>query len=430
MMGTTFARSGQSSDHVGRSSVGRPSGDRVAVANAALEHAWRRGWCDRPQLAPAALMAAARRTAGLDDFGREDGWRDRLVRLCTALDDEAALNALGTTIAYGQLVAALAGRLRATAMWRRYPGIAETPITAPIIVVGQMRSGSTRMQRLLACDRRLTFTRFFESWNPLPRWPGLPVDDRRWRGWLALRVAHGLNPRFGVIHPVRPHQADEEIGLHNIALYGAAFEAQWRIPGFARHTERADSRPVYAEFKRHLQTIRWLRKDRTDKPWILKLPQFSQDLDAVLTTFPGARIVVLDRDPVRIVGSSASLVHNQMMVQSDDVDCRWIGQEWLRKVGLRQQRVAQARERHDVPAIDIAFNDMQADWRGEMAKVYRLLDMPLTPEAERGMARFMDKRGHRKLQQHRYDIADYALCEDQIRRSLAGKPAPAVLAAA
>jgi hypothetical protein len=424
-MATTFARS----DHLPRSDRQRP-GDRIAFANSALETAWSRGWFDRPQLDPGAMLSAARGIAGLDDFGLEDGWRDRLDRLCTSLHDEASLNALGTTIAYGQIVAALMARLRATATWRRNPEIDEIAIPAPIIVVGQMRSGSTRMQRLLACDKRFAFTRFFESWNPLPRWPRLPMDDRKLRGWFALRVAHGLNPQFGAIHPVRSHQADEEIGLHNIALYGAAFEAQWRIPTFARHGEAIDSRPIYAEFKRHLQTIRWLRKDRTERPWILKLPQFSQDLDAVLHTFPDARVVVLHRDPVQVVGSCASLVHNQMSVQSDTVDRDWIGQEWLRKVALREQRVALARQHHQVPSVDVAFSDMQADWGGQMRKVYDLLDLPLTDDVERRMSRFMQKRRHRNLRRHHYDIADYALTEEQIRHSLAAGPAATVLAAA
>lgn len=408
----------------------RNSRDRIDLANGALEHAWTRGWFQKPLLEPHALLRDAMATTGVDDFGGENGWRDRLDRLCTALHDDARLTALGTTISYGQLVAALAGRLRATALWRRNPGIADVPITAPIIVVGQMRSGSTRMQRLLACDRNFIFTRFFESWNPLPRWPSLPFDDRRMRGWLALRVAHGINPKFGVIHPVRAQQADEEIGLHNVSLYGGAFEAQWRIPSFARQSEHLDSRPIYAEFKQHLQTIRWLRKDRTDKPWILKLPQFSQDLEAVLDIFPDARLVVLHRDPVRVVGSSASLVHNQMTLQSDHVDRGWIGQEWLRKVALRQQRTATARQSHDVPSVDIAFKDMHDDWRGEMRRVYRMLGHPLTFDAEQRMAKFMRKRGHRKLQRHTYDIADYGLNEDQIRHALGGGDRGEALAAA
>lgn len=402
--------------------------DRLGFVNEGLERAWQRGWFSRPSLEPGALLAAARQTSGLSDFGVDDGWRDRLDRLSTALHEEAALTPLGTTIAHGQLVAALGGRLRATAMWQRRPEIAEVPLHAPIIVVGQMRSGSTRMQRLLACDRRFAYTRFFESWNPLPRWNWLPVDDRRLRGWLALRVAHWLNPKFGVIHPVRPHQADEEIGLHNVALYGAAFEAQWRIPSFARHAEGLDGRPIYAEFRRHLQTIKWLRRDTRDRPWILKLPQFSQDLDAVLHTFPDARIVVLHRDPHEVVGSSASLVHNQMIVQSDHVDRHWIGREWLRKVALRTERTAAARERHAVPSVDVAFQDMHEDWRREMRRVYTMLQTPFTREAERAMWKFMARRGHRKLQRHRYDIADYGLTAEQIAATL--QPRAGVLAAA
>lgn len=403
---------------------------RLSKVSALLEDAWARGWCDRPLLEPDRLIDAARRASRLSDFGEEHGWRERLDRLCAALSQEAALNPLGTTVAYGQLVAALAGRLRAEALWRRHPGIAQVPVSAPIIVVGQMRSGSTRMQRLLACDPQFTYTRFFESWNPVRRWDWLPIDDRRVRGWFALRVAHFLNPKFGTIHPVRSRQADEEIGLHNIALYGAAFEAQWRIPSFARHGEAMDSRPIYAEFRRQLQTIRWLRKERGDKPWVLKLPQFSQDLDAVLDTFPDARIVVLHRDPVKIVGSSASLVHNQMAVQSDTVDPRWIGQEWLRKIGLRQERVAQARQRHDVASVDVEFTAMQDDWRGQMHAIYARLGHTLSAETERRMAAYLAKRRHGRLSRHRYDIADYGLTDHQIHAALTSPALPIQRAAA
>lgn len=401
---------------------------RLRVVNEALARAWGKGWFSKPQLEPQALIRAARQTSGLADFGDNDGWRDRLDRLTCALDQEADLTPLGTTIAYGQLVAALAGRARAEAMWRRYPGIADVPLVAPIIIVGQMRSGSTRMQRLLACDNRLAFTRFYESWNPVPRWNWSPLDDRRMRGWLALRIARWLNPRFNVIHPVRSRQADEEIGLHNLGLYGAAFEAQWRIPSFARHAEHLDSRPIYAEFRRHLQTIKWLRRDKRDRPWILKLPQFSQDLEAVLHAFPDARLVVLDRDPVQVVGSSASLVRNQMAVQSRKVDAGWIGDEWLHKVSLRQRRTAQARAAHDRPSVDVAFGAMREDWRGQMRRVYRTLDLSFDAHTERAMARFMDKRSHRKLGRHRYDIADFGLTEARITAAMAS-PVEAELAA-
>lgn len=389
--------------------------DRARRVGALLDHAWRRGWADRPNLDPDALCVKARRITGLSDFDEGSGWRDRLDRLTDALHAEAALNPLGLTIAHGQIVAALANRLRLAALWRRHPEIAEVPITRPVIIVGQMRSGSTRMQRLLACDPRLAFTRFYESWNPVPRWPRLPFDDRRLRGWSALVGARLLNPRFASIHPVRTSDADEEIGLHNVSLYGAAFEAQWRIPAFARHGEQADSRPVYREMRRQLQTLRWLRGERTDRPWILKLPQFAQDLDALLDSFPDARLVMLDRDPVAVVASSASLVHNQMAVQSDRVDRAWIGREWLRKTALRQRRMDAMRATTTVPIACVGYRAIQEDWRREMRRVYALLGLTRSPAVEQRMRHFLASTDHDALRGHRYDLADFGLTEDAVR---------------
>lgn len=397
---------------------------RVAFANAALERAWARGWLERPPLEPEALLARARAKTGLKDAGDEAGWRHRLDVLVEGLHADAALTALGRTIAHGQLVAALANRLRVHALWRRCPEILAVPVAAPVIVLGQMRSGSTRMQRLLACDPRLGHTRFFESWNPVPSRLG-GTDDRLLRGWLALRCARWLSPEFDAIHPATTRQADEEIGFHNVSIFGSAFEAQWRVPGFAAEGEAADVGPVYEEFRRLLQTVIWLRREGTQRPWVIKLPQMTQDLAAVLRVFPDARLVMLDRDPAALVASAASLVHSQMRLQSDAVDPRWIGREWLRKVALRRRRMAEALADAQAPRVEVSYDAIGADWRGEMRRVYAMLGLPLTPAVEARMARYLARPHHRRLDAHRYDLADFGLVPADVERALS--PTPPVL---
>lgn len=402
---------------IGRAGPSRS--DRIGTINQLLDRAWHHGWLPRPLLEPDALIALAERQTGLADAGPDTGWRARLDCLAEALHREAALSPLGRTMAHGQLLAALANRLRAHALWRKHREILERPIRAPIIVMGQMRSGTTRMQRLLACDPRLMFTRFFESWNPLPRSGrrGL-IDDRIVRGWLGLRCARFLDPQFDVIHPTSVTQADEEIGLHSISIFGSAFEAQWRVPSFAARNEAEDTALIYREFKRLLQTIAWLRRDRGDRPWILKLPQMTQDLDAVLAAFPDARLVCLNRDATRVVASSASLAHGQMRLQSDDIDRDWIGREWLRKAAHRQHRAASVRAQADVPQVDVAFGAMDRDWRAEMRRVYAQMAMPLTDEVEARMAAYVARsRGHGGGG-HRYDLSDFGLTEHQVRETL------------
>lgn len=386
-----------------------------ARLNALLEQAWRGGWLPRPALDADGLIAAARKQTGLETLDADRGWSDRLQILTQALNDEARLSSLGQVIAYGQLVAALANRARMHALWQRHPDILDQQVWAPIIILGQMRSGSTRVQRLLACDPRLAHTRFFESWNPVPaRTRRLAIDDRRLRGWIALRAARWLNPDFDVIHPTGTAQPDEEIGFHNIAIFGSAYEAQWRVPSFAAACETMDTRPIYGEFRRLLQTIAWLRREPAGRRWILKLPQMTQDLDSVLATFPDARLICLDRPASALVASSASLVHNQMRVQSNAVDPHWIGREWLRKVALRQRRTASARARFRGPQVDVGFDEIDVDWRAAMRKVYAMLGMPLLPEVEARMARYLKQKRHRKLTNHLYSLEQFGLSEAEV----------------
>lgn len=385
---------------------------RLRWADAALSTVWRRGWADVPPLDPGALIAKAEAKTGGRVDRNASGWRTRLDLLCEDLESTAALTPLGRTIAHGQLVAALSNRIRFHALWQQRPEIAQQPITAPIIVVGQMRSGTTRVQRLLACDPRLAYTRFFESWNPMPqraerRW----FDDRKVRGWLAVLSARMLNPKFDTIHPTRWNAPDEEIGLQSVSLFGATFEAQWRVPRFVAAVEADDGAAPYAEFRRLLQTIAWLRQEDGRRPWILKVPQFSQDLSAVLHAFPDARLVFLKRDRQQVIASSASLVRNQMALQSAAVDAEWIGREWTRKITLREQRTAAARARSDAPQVDVAFEDVNADWAQEMTRVYRMLGMPLTQPVLARMRDYVDGAASGSHARHRYRADEFGLAD-------------------
>jgi hypothetical protein len=376
---------------------------RLRLANRALRGLWRVGLADEPSLAPGDLIAAARVRTGLDDFGTGEHWRDGLERLARALATEAQLSPLGRTIAHGQMVGHLAARLRAVRLWRKHPEIAAIPVIAPIVVLGQMRSGTTRVQRLLACDPAFAHTRFYESWNPVP---STRFDDRRLRGMLGLTMAHLINPGFKAIHPTSTTAPDEEIGLQSLSFFGSAFEAQWRVPSYVAWVEGVDARPFYAEFRLLLQTLTFLRGEDGSKPMVLKVPQFTQDLPALLGAFPDARLLRLTRDPNPLVASSASLVRNQMAVQSDAVDPRWIGREWRRKIALREARMTAGLT---VPHHEVAFAAMNRDAMGEMQKVYGFLGERLTPDAEQRMRTYLDRSRRQKLDRHRYDPAEFGL---------------------
>lgn len=390
-----------------------PARLRIAWANRALERSWAKGWSPVPDLSPDALVADARKHVPGGELGDPGVWRANLDALCgDLLGGEARLSALGKTMACGQLVAALRNRMLAHRLWAKHPDIADVAIVRPVLVLGQMRSGTTRMQRLLACDPRLSWTRHYESWCPIGR-------ARRLRAAATLGVMRALNPEFSVIHPTSAGAPDEEIGLFSLSLYGATFEAQWRVPGFARWCEERDTRSIYDEFKRLLQTVAWSRGERQPRPWVIKVPQLTQDLASALDVFPDARVVRVERDPVETVASAASLVRNQMRVQSDAVDDAWIGREWLGKVRLRRERVRAAlAARPELPVVEVAFDSMNRDWLSEMRRVYAMLGMELTAHVEGRMRRYLARAAREGRGGHRYSIEEFGLSEGEVRAVL------------
>jgi hypothetical protein len=395
----------------------------VRRANRALTALWSSGVAPRPQLDAGALEAAALRSATRSALGLDDEWRVPFELLLRSLREEAELNPLGLTMAHGQIVMMLRARMRAAALWRTFPEILDRPIAAPIVVLGQMRSGTTRLQRLLACDDRFTFTRLHESVVPVPfgRTPA-SHDGRRWRARAGLALLHHLNPETGRIHPMSPSAPEEEFGLISFAFGSAQFEAQWRLPGFSRWWEGADLAPLYREFRALLQTNGWFRGEPADKPWILKAPQFLQDLPALLDAFPDARLLVLERGLDSVVASAASLVWNQMRVQSDRADKAWIGREWLRKTMLRRDRAAAAlRSRPEVPQLQISFEAMNRDWRNEIARIYDFLGLDVPAPTEARMTAYI--KGATEHLGHRYNLEEFGLPPQLELQAAAESPA-------
>lgn len=374
-----------------------------------LEAAWRKGLAKRPSLDPDALWnkAAKGHDPDAELWGRsqEDAadFRLRLDRLSQALTDEARLNPLGLTMAHGQLVRAIRHRLQLGRLWHERPGLATDAIAPPIIVVGHMRSGTTRVHRLLAADPAHAATRFCDSWNPVP---GSPDLRPLWAA-LALGFAHRLDPWLDTLHPFGATRPDEELGWLATSFDHCAYEAQWHIPSFTAFSEARDAAPVYREFARLLRTdAHW--HGNAARPRVLKVPQFAEDLRPLLEQFPGARIVRTTRPHDEILQSAVSLVANQQAIQSDHADLDAIERECARKLALRESRIEQALQATDAPQAGVAFSALERGWENEIARIYAELRMTLDRAALGAMAREVTRSDDGSHTRHRKAYAAFA----------------------
>ena len=85
-------------------------------------------------------------------------------KLLAALRDEAELNVVGRFGAYGQLLKTLRERLWTEHWFRSHPEIGDRALSRPVVIVGPMRSGTTRLHRLLAVDERFAHLRLIKRY--------------------------------------------------------------------------------------------------------------------------------------------------------------------------------------------------------------------------------------------------------------------------
>ncbi len=371
------------------------------------------------------MFDQARKATGLDDFG--DPWFERPMDvLLDAVRGEARLNDSGTLAAEKQFHHVLRDRLYTQMWFERHPEILARPIPHPVVIVGPMRSGTTRLHRLLAADRRFAHLRSFETISPVPRpefeevLAGRAEDFRPKLARRILKVARLANPRTLSIHPTGPYEPEEELGLLVASMWGMKHDAQWTVPSYGRWCEQEDATPAYRHMANLLRLAGWSQQESSLRPWILKTPQHMLDLPALLKVFPDARLIFTHRDPCKVVGSAASLAWNQTIIYSDHAKPEEIGREWLLKTDLMTSRMMDARKA--IPAermIDVQYDEMDRDWLTTMARVYRFLGLEMET-ALPGMERFVQRSRALKRRPHRYSLSEFGLEGDAVRERLSG----------
>jgi hypothetical protein len=391
----------------------------IDALDAGIRTARKAGLAEPPALERETLMAAAADFTGLEDFG--DPWFTRpLDKLLESVREEARLNAAGEWAAKKQFEKVLHDRLWAEQWFARHPEILAQPLPHPVIVVGPMRSGTTRMHRLLSTDRRFTHLRSFETISPVPR-PGFVhggPDSRIKLARRIKRVARLANPRTLNIHPTGPMQPEEELGLLVNSFWGIKHDAQWWVPGYSRWCERQDPTPAYRQLARLLRLVGWSQQSSSLRPWILKTPQHMLDLPTLLKVFPDARLIFTHRDPLSVVGSAASLAWNQTIIYSDHARPKAVGEEWLRKVRVQIERMRRARD--DIPRhryIDVHYEEMESDWRAAMRRVYAFLGFDIEPVLP-AMQAYQRRTHQRRRRPHRYNLEEFGLTSGRVMEVL------------
>lgn len=368
------------------------------------------------------LLTDARNETGLQRFGDESFLPSFRV-LLTHLEDEAELNPFGRMMARIQLLGSLKNRLWANACFEAHPEILNRKIIAPIVVLGQARSGTTRLQRLLAADPNMQHLKTWECINPAPR--TLPTNAfeaavRREEVVQRIKSGQQINPGADAAHPMHPDWAEEEIILLRHSFGSMQPFGFFPIPRYYQWFLKQDRSEAYAYMADLLKLVSWSRGDPEEKPWVLKTPQHMLDLDRLIQIFPDAKLPYIHRDPVKTNVSTVSLMWN-FCVQYTDRPCREIMRDiWLDCCEQMARRSIDVRRQiPNKQQFDVYYEDMNRDWRSVMKSIYSFAEMEFTPEIEEAMATWLNaSEGENRHGGHRYSAQDFGVSNADVDKQM------------
>ncbi len=353
-----------------------------------------------------ALVAAARRQTGLDDFG-DEAFREPLSRLLTSCAKEARLNVFGRCALTQDILQLLTNRLQIQRDRAKWPRIGEEAIVAPIFIVGLPRTGTTLLHGLLAQDLDASHApATWEVMYPSPP-PSFGENKRIKRAEGRLACFDLLAPKFRKIHPMSAHFPQECIAIMSHSFMSDQFCAMYDVPAYESWLLRQDMEPVY---KLHRHFLQHLQYGRPTRRFVLKAPSHLLSMETLFETYPDALVVQTHREPLEVLPSAASLTTVLRSIFSDYVNQAAIGREMAKYWEDALEKLLDSRNGLRSHAFfDVNYSDLVRDPIAVVRRIYSRLGIDLSSAVELRMRKFLESNSPARYGRHSYSLAEFGM---------------------
>ncbi len=368
----------------------------------------------------AELVAEASLRVGTDDLGGTS-YAEPLDVVVRSLEEEADLHIVGRWRVREVLVRYLESRARVARCVAEEPAIGERPVTAPIVVTGSPRAGTSIMHELLALDPGHRAPMAWEYWSPAP-----PPDPDTWeddpRVPLAgrdVRLTAALAPGFDGMHEQGARIPREDASAMGLDLRSDVLGAHYQVESYRKLLAADDMRSAYAWHRRILQVLQHRDVDRT---WVVKWPGHVNHVPVLLETYPDARLVVCHRDPLAMLSSVTSLIATLRWAHANTVDYRAIAREQADMFAAQCNRLLEARRRGAIDeerVVDVRFDELVADQVGTVRSVHEHLGIDFGPEVEARVREHLAAKPRGRHGGHEHSVEALGLDPAELRARFA-----------
>jgi hypothetical protein len=310
-----------------------------------------------------------------------------------------------------------------------FPDFRKQEIQAPVFIVGNFRSGSTLLQRLMARDERFSSMNVAEIYiaptlTQRKFWKIVAAVDKavfggRGRRYLDTRDKAWLDTIQ--MHKVGLFTPDEDEGLL-ITIWATMFlqfifPAMDELPPYDRFDEELppEQRKRIMGFYRAI-IRRHLYDKGGDKIYLAKSPAHTSRIDSLIEFFPDARIIYLARNPMRLVPSALNFfgyIWRYMGIPD--------GARRFQRAIFRQMKywylypMQRFKEISPQNYIVIKYNELVGAVEAHIEKVYAWMGMPVTP-AFRDVVHQVVEANHAYESDNVYTYEELGLSRELIAR--------------
>lgn len=372
----------------------------------------------RIELSPDALLACAREVAAVDRVDHDA--IEPLTVLHRSLCEEAQLSAEGARGHQRKLLRLLVNRLRMQRDFERHPEIAAQPLKGPLIVMGMARSGTTKMQKVLAASGDFNWLPYWQThhWASATGEPNEPIAGRiadadDWCRWFAARSPESLQG-----HPFETFEPEEDTLLTEGSLAAPSFVGYGEVPAYLQWLATQPPGKLFSFLSDVMKYLQWQGLASANKVWLLKAPLYNGLELEILKVFPDARLVMAHRTPMKTLPSTCKLLHCFRKPFSDVApEVTTVVQGFVMTIGLHLQNRA---ANPDWPMLDLSFDELTRALPASIERIYAHVGLPLSMESRQRMLAWDADNAMHKHGEFRYSLAEFGLSEMQIRRDMSG----------
>lgn len=310
-----------------------------------------------------------------------------------------------------------------------FPQHIDQDVSQPIFIVGNFRSGTTLLHRLLVKDARFTSMTSWEIYlaptivqRKVIRWMmkinriiGNPIQKIINRFEKALK-------QYSYMHPTALNEVEEDgqILLHIWSTYNifAFFPFPDLIKNYIYYDEEVTEEQKEVDMSYYREVLKRHVFANGGKQYIAKNPSFSPKVRTLHQKFPDAKFINLVRSPLRVIPSSVSMFSNHWQTYGEPTgEYPEPGPEIMQEQA-KHWYVYPHKYLKNLPPeqyMMVRYQDLVADPQKTVENIYNRFGLTITEEFQQVLQLESEKAKHFKSKHH-YSLRKMGLDSRKLKK--------------